>query len=70
MNDLKFAFRQLLKNPGFTAVLMWLASNAATVASQRDITDGSKSRTSNEKIAMPSEVRLTKDNGPITTTHE
>ena len=57
MNDLKFAFRQLLKNPGFTAVFMLLASNAATVANQRDITDGSNSRTSNERIALPPEVR-------------
>ena len=57
MNDFKFVFRQLLKNPGITAVFMWLASNVATVANQRDITDGSKSRTSNEKIALPPEVR-------------
>jgi len=57
MNDFKFAFCQLLKNPGFTAVFMWLASNAATVANQRDITDGSKSRTSNEKITLPPEAR-------------
>ena len=57
MNDLKFAFRQLLKNPGFTVVFMSLASNAATVGNERDLTDGSNSRTSTEKIALPPEVR-------------
>ena len=38
MNNLKFAFRQLLKNPGFTAVAV-LALAASTVARAQEETE-------------------------------
>jgi len=48
MNDLKFAFRQLLKNPGFTAMAVltlgivvpfpcWLAPQLNALAVRRDL---------------------------------
>src|SRR5437762_10103388 len=50
MNDLKFALRQLLKNPGFTALFMLLTSGAATVVAEQATAKGANSQ-------LPPEVR-------------
>jgi len=50
MNDLRFAFRQLLKNPGFTALFMLLTSGAATVVAEQAVANGASTQ-------LPPEVR-------------